>query len=44
MRSRPRFSLRGLIVACMIAVGIVALALDRALRLALRNAMPWNAQ
>jgi ABC-type nitrate/sulfonate/bicarbonate transport system permease component len=32
------------IVACMIAVGIVALALDRALRLALRYAMPWNAQ
>jgi len=28
----------------MIAVGIVALALDRALRLALRYAMPWNAQ
>ena len=32
------------IVACMIAIGIVALALDRALRLALRYAMPWNAQ
>jgi len=32
------------IVACMIAVGLVALALDRALRAALRYAMPWNAQ
>jgi ABC-type nitrate/sulfonate/bicarbonate transport system permease component len=30
------------IVACMIAVGLVALALDRALRAVLRYAMPWN--
>jgi ABC-type nitrate/sulfonate/bicarbonate transport system permease component len=31
------------IVVCMIAVGIVALALDRLLRAALRVLMPWNA-
>jgi ABC-type nitrate/sulfonate/bicarbonate transport system permease component len=29
------------IVVCMIAVGIVALALDRALRALLRYSMPW---
>lgn len=31
------------IVVCMIAVGLVAMALDRALRWALRAAMPWSA-
>jgi ABC-type nitrate/sulfonate/bicarbonate transport system permease component len=30
------------IIVCMIAVGLVALALDRALRAALRAAMPWT--
>ena len=30
------------IVVCMIAVGLVAMALDRALRWALRAAMPWT--
>jgi len=30
------------IVVCMIAVGLVALALDRALRWLLRTAMPWT--
>jgi len=32
------------IVVCMIAVGLVALALDRALRAAMRWAMPWAAR
>jgi ABC-type nitrate/sulfonate/bicarbonate transport system permease component len=32
------------IVVCMIAVGIVALLLDRLLRLGMRAAMPWTAQ
>jgi ABC-type nitrate/sulfonate/bicarbonate transport system permease component len=31
------------IVVCMIAVGLVALALDRLLRLCMRRAMPWAA-
>jgi ABC-type nitrate/sulfonate/bicarbonate transport system permease component len=31
------------IIVCMIAVGLVALALDRLLRLAMRLAMPWSA-
>jgi ABC-type nitrate/sulfonate/bicarbonate transport system permease component len=30
------------IIVCMIAVGIVALALDRALRAAMRASMPWS--
>jgi ABC-type nitrate/sulfonate/bicarbonate transport system permease component len=30
------------IIVCMIAVGLVALALDRLLRGALRLAMPWS--
>jgi len=30
------------IIVCMIAVGIVALALDRMIRLGLRLAMPWS--
>ena len=29
------------IVVCMIAVGLVALVLDRALRIGLRWSMPW---
>ena len=29
------------IIVCMIAVGLVALALDRLLRLCMRRAMPW---
>ena len=31
------------IIVCMIAVGLVALALDRLLRLVMRAAMPWSA-
>jgi ABC-type nitrate/sulfonate/bicarbonate transport system permease component len=31
------------IVVCMIAVGLVALLLDRLLRIAMRLAMPWAA-
>jgi ABC-type nitrate/sulfonate/bicarbonate transport system permease component len=30
------------IIVCMIGVGVVALALDRLLRLVLRSAMPWS--
>jgi ABC-type nitrate/sulfonate/bicarbonate transport system permease component len=30
------------IVVCMIAVGLVAFALDRAIRAALDAAMPWS--
>jgi ABC-type nitrate/sulfonate/bicarbonate transport system permease component len=30
------------IIVCMIAVGVVALVLDRALRLVLRRLMPWS--
>jgi ABC-type nitrate/sulfonate/bicarbonate transport system permease component len=30
------------IIVCMIAVGLVALALDRALRFALGRMMPWS--
>jgi ABC-type nitrate/sulfonate/bicarbonate transport system permease component len=32
------------IIVCMIAVGIVALALDRLIRVGLRLAMPWSAR